>query len=140
MLIALIVSIVIGLTGCGGGGKNSSNNTSVPNAICTFGAAVYAPGTPLLVSISVTPSPTTKAYAVEDAPPTGWTVSDIKNAGIFDTVNNKVKWGLFFDNTARTFTYTATPPAGASGIKTFSGTASFDGTNVTISGDRNIGR
>ena len=48
------------------------------------------------------------------------------------------KWGLFFDNTRRTLTYTATPPAGETGTKTFAGLASFDGTNVAIGGARTL--
>lgn len=111
---------------------------SLPSAICAFGAEAYSPGTPLPISIQVTPEATTNAYAVEDTPPTGWVVSNINEGGVFDSVNNKVKWGPFFDNIARTFTYTATPPGGESGIQIFSGTASFDGSDVSLVGARHI--
>lgn len=42
------------------------------------------------------------------------------------------------DNSPRTLTYKATPPAGESGSKIFSGTASFDGTNQAIAGETDI--
>jgi len=112
--------------------------TTAPSAISDFGTESYVPGTPLSVSTVVTPLGTTQAYAVEDAPPTGWTVSNINQSGVYDAVNHKVKWGPFFDSTARTFTYTATPPGGTTGVQVFTGTASLDGSNVTIAGDRHI--
>jgi hypothetical protein len=62
-------------------------------------------------------------------------VSSISDGGQWDSVNLKIKWGPFFDATPRNLTYKATPPAGESGIKYFNGTASFDGINVTITGD-----
>ena len=76
-------------------------------------------------------------YAVEDAPPEGWMVSDMNEAGGWDDVNKKVKWGPFFDSRPRTLCYYATPPAGETGERIFSGTASFDGTDETFS--RTIG-
>jgi len=111
---------------------------ALPNAIRLFPVETYTPGTMLLVSIVVTPSAATVAYAYEDTPPEGWPVSNINNAGVYDAVNKKVKWGPFFDNNARTFTYTVTPPIGESGTKTFTGRASFDGTNVDTTGNRTI--
>ena len=99
----------------------------------------YSPSVPLTVTITATPSETTNSYAVEDVPPSGWTVSNINESGVWDSLNNKVKWGPFFDHNTRTLTYQVTPPAGETGSKTFSGTASFDGTSVTISGDLTVG-
>ncbi len=99
----------------------------------------YTPGQAFTVSIAVTPSSSAMVYAVEDSVPAGWTVSSVDNAGAYDSVNNKVKYGPFFDNTARTFTYQITPPATASGSYTFTGTASFDGSvNIAITGDRTV--
>jgi hypothetical protein len=100
--------------------------------------AGYTAGVPITVTISVIPSNATQVYAVEDVPPTGWTVSSINENGQWDNVNKKVKWGPFFDANNRTLTYKTTPPVGETGPKTFSGTASFDGTNVTISGSSSI--
>jgi len=97
----------------------------------------YEPEVAVDVGIEVTPDAGTLAYAIEDAPPAGWTVSDISDGGSWDDVNKKVKW-VFLDGTARTLTYKATPPAGESGTKTFSGAASFDGSSVAIGGDSEI--
>ncbi len=97
-----------------------------------FDPSIYTPESPVEVLIDVTPDPGTMVHAVEDAPPVGWTVSNINESGAWDSVNEKVKWGLFFDASVRTLTYDITPPAGETGEKTFSGTASFDGVDETF--------
>jgi hypothetical protein len=86
------------------------------------------------VSIHVSPAASVLVQAVEDAPPSGWPVSEISDGGGWDDVSHKVKWGPFFDNTTRTLTYKVTPPEGQSGPKTFTGQASFDGLGVPIGG------
>jgi hypothetical protein len=98
----------------------------------------YTPSAPSTVTISVTPSGTTNSYAVEDIPPNGWTVSSINESGLWDNVSKKVKWGPFFDHNTRTLTYTVTPPVGETGVKSFSGAASFDGVSVAIGGELSI--
>ena len=100
--------------------------------------STYEPSVVVSVSISINPGQGTQGYAVEETPPNGWVVSDINESGQWDSVNKKVKWGPFFDANNRTLTYKAVPPVGETGTKTFSGTASFDGTNVTISGSSSI--
>jgi hypothetical protein len=99
----------------------------------------YTPSVTMSASITVTPGQGTQVYAVEDSPPAGWTVSDINGSGGWDNVKNKVKWGPFFDSNNRTLTYKVTPPSDETGAKAFSGTASFDGTNVIIGGDLTVG-
>jgi len=121
--------------------KSDSATITVPAApttISKFSAATYAPNTALTVTLTAVPASGTSVYAVEDAPPTGWVVSNISDNGAFDSTTGKVKWGPFFDNTTRNLTYTVTPPAGATGSQTFAGVGSFDGTNVDIVGDRTI--
>jgi len=93
----------------------------------SFNPLYYTPESPVEVTVEITPDPGTMVYAVEDAPPTGWTVDSINESGSWDDVNKKVKWGPFFDANIRILTYNATPPAGETDEKTFSGTASFDG-------------
>lgn len=100
----------------------------------------YAPNIPFTVTIAVKPDSTVTSYVVEDQTPLGWVVSDIDNSGSFDTNNRKVKWGLFFDNTPRTLAYQITPPSTVSGTATFTGLASFDGVNITITGQRSTTR
>ncbi len=111
-----------------GAGGNGTATRDLPEC--------YTPSVILSVSITVTPSGTTQTYAVEETPPNGWVISDINESGQWDSVNKKVKWGLFFDSNNRTLTYKATPPVGETGAKTFSGTVSFDGNNVSIGGDQ----
>ncbi len=99
----------------------------------------YTPAKPLAATIKVTPAHSVWAYAVEDQPPAGWTVSGISDGGAYDRVNGRVKWGLFTDNIARSFTYQVTPPAGASGSASFKGRTNFDGlVEIDISGQRQI--
>ena len=98
----------------------------------------YFAGAAFVVSLQVTPGASTQSYAVEETPPAGWTVSSIDNNGQFDAVNGKVKWGPFFDDTARTLRYSVTPPTGTTGAKTFAGTVSVNGTSTTTCGTTNI--
>ncbi len=98
----------------------------------SFDPDSYTPEQPVTVYIQIVPTGGTLVYAVEDTPPSGWTVSNINESGTWDTVNKKVKWGPFFDDTTRTFRYNAVPPAGTSGTKTFNGIFSHDGVNDAI--------
>ena len=81
-------------------------------AVASFNAANYTPGVGITVTINVTPDTSTNVYAIEDTVPIGWSVSSINNSGAFDSTNRKVKWGPYFDNSARSLTYLVTPPAG----------------------------
>jgi len=100
--------------------------------------AGYSPSGKFIVTITTTPVANVGVYAVEDAPPVGWTVGTINNSGSFDVLNGRVKFGPFFDSIARTLTYELTPPANATGIHTFAGTASADGVNSAIGGTPSI--
>ncbi len=95
----------------------------------------YIPGQPFTVIIDATPDIGVNAYAVEDIVPDGWAVSNINEGGVFDSFQSKVKFGPFFDNITRSFSYDITPPAGTSGEFIFSGLGSADGANSLISGD-----
>lgn len=112
-----------------------------PQTTCTAQRTLpteYIVGQALQVSVQVSPPASTQSHAVEETPPTGWTVSGIDNGGQFDAVNGKVKWGPFFDATARTLKYSVTPPSGTTGQKTFSGTVSVNGTNSAMCGNASI--
>ena len=104
----------------------------------SFGPNCYDEGLPTTVSIAVTSDVSVQVYAAEDTPPAGWTVSNINEGGAWDSVNEKVKWGLFFDNSPRTLTYDVTPPVGTTGCPPFYGIASFDGVDETICLDDTI--
>jgi hypothetical protein len=99
----------------------------------------YSPDQPIRVTLQITPDPSVRSWAVEDAVPSGWSVSQISAGGSFDTVNGKIKYGLYFDDTAaRSFQYTVTPTTGAVGQKSFLGTFSADGKNLTITGTSSL--
>ena len=97
----------------------------------------YSDGSPLTISIEVVPAPEAIAWALEDAPPSGWTVSNLNKGGAWDKINSKMKWGLFFDTEPKTLTATLTP-TGTSGIVRFSGLVSADGRSYAIKGDDSI--
>jgi parallel beta-helix repeat protein len=94
-------------------------------------AANYVAGSDITVCLEIGPKPGTQAFVIEDAPPVGWHVSAINEGGVWDAVNRKVKWGLFFSDSKRTLCYDITPTYGATGVEMFSGVASFDGANIT---------
>jgi len=102
--------------------------------------ASYMPGTKLTVMLTATPPSGTLMYSVSDAPPYGCTVSNISHSGVYDSTNSMVKFGAFTDGTSRTLTYDVTPPSYDSGDKTFSGTASKDGTSSSIGGQTSISK
>ncbi|OQX03673.1 MAG: hypothetical protein BWK80_55170 [Desulfobacteraceae bacterium IS3] len=95
---------------------------------------IYKVGKAFTVSVAVTPASGVDAYGVEDQIPPGWTASGMNEGGAPEGL--KVKFGFFMDDKPRTLTYQVTPPADAKGAYTFSGTASFDGTDSpAITGD-----
>jgi hypothetical protein len=106
--------------------------------ISTFNPSAYTPGQPVHVNMAVAPESGVDNYAAEDVVPSGWMVSEISHSGVFDSVNNAVKWGPYFDDSIRDLSYTVTPPGDANGSKTFLGQVSFDGLGVAITGDREI--
>jgi len=107
----------------------------LPNTgVRALATPTYTPEIPLVVSLSVVPKNGSLAYAIEDAPPVGWTVTNINENGVFDPLTNKVKWGIFFNQCPTYFTYTLTPPANANGTQNLNGTLSVDGVNVPVTG------
>jgi len=92
---------------------------------------------PFTITVTARPDPAISAYAVEDQTPTGWEVFSISHGGAFDAANRKVKWGPFLDSGERALTYDIVP-AGTAGQFTFVGSGSFDGFNLSITGNRVI--
>ena len=97
--------------------------------------AGYSPGVSFVVVLRADPPEGTFAYAVEDRPPTGWSVTDVTDDGAFDVTTGKVKFGPFTDDAARTLTYRVTPPANAIGRYEFAGSSSVNGALYPITGD-----
>jgi hypothetical protein len=96
----------------------------------------YQAGQPLPITLAITPATNVVVYAVEHQLPLGWLATNVSVPGFYDGTTRKVKWGPFFDDTPRIFSYAAVAPAQASGLAFFAGAASFDGTNVTMVGQR----
>ncbi|MHB8635984.1 MAG: hypothetical protein ACYC96_05875 [Fimbriimonadaceae bacterium] len=137
--MTLVAAVFV--AGCAGSGPVTLENTVVqlPNTgVRALSAPAYTPAQPVVVSISVVPNNGSSAYAIEDAPPAGWTVSSINEGGVFDANTGKVKWGVYFDQCPLYFTYTVTPPAGTAGTQAFLGTLSVDGVNSTVTGQTNL--
>ena len=96
----------------------------------------YLAGVAFTVTNLASPANKITAYAVEDTIPSGWTASNISDAGTFDAASGTVLWGPFFDEFQRSLTYQVTPSTSATGTANFNGQASFDGHTVLISGQR----
>ena len=112
-------------------GTRSVSVQSVPTATRVFSSSTYSPGVPITVVIFASVSDLTVcSFAITDVPPVGWTISAISGPG-GGTLggDGKIRWtpdgpDPSCGTTPASFiiNYTATPPAGDTGIKTFSGT------------------
>jgi hypothetical protein len=65
-------------------------------------------------------------------------VGTISDSGMWDSVRNLVKFGLFLDAQARTMTYVITPAQGATGVQHFRGSVSIDGASTATGGDQDL--
>jgi len=101
----------------------------------------YQPGVPFPVSLQAIPIDTARVYALEEVLPPGWIPSALSAGGAWDALNQTLKWGPFFDDTAtvRTLSYELTAPTNAFGTVAFSGSARFDGTVVVTTGESTLG-
>lgn len=98
------------------------------------------PGVVFTVSIAIDLPPVLTAAGLEDAPPTGWVVSNISDSGTWDVQAEKVKWGPFFDPSIPTVvTYQVAPPVDARRQKCFAGIVTFDTASQSIEGDQCLG-
>ena len=102
--------------------------------------ASYSAGTDILVELEVVPDAAVQVYAVEDAPPLNWGVTQISSGGVWDPATGRIKWGVFTDGNVRVLSYHVMVPLGVTGIAAFAGIGSFDGNEVTVGGVRRMGR
>ena len=100
----------------------------------------YGPGVTVTVSIAINPPDGASLAIPDDAPPVGWSVSDISNGGTWDAEQQKVKWGPFFaPSIPALVTYDAMPPGDTRGEQCFAGTIFFDSTgDEPVAGDQCI--
>ena len=83
------------------------------------------------VRLVALPASGVKSYAVEEKLPAAVVPIAISHGGVWDVMNNLVRWGPFQDGAARTFTNRY---AGEEGTNYLRGMASFDGLGRTVSG------
>ncbi len=86
-----------------------------------FLPAGYSAGATFTVTIVTHAVTNASFYVIEDTPPAGWTVSQISNDGVYDSVHDVVRFGPFTDGQGRTLTYQVTPPLTQTGPVGFSG-------------------
>ena len=96
--------------------------------------AFFDGANPITIILTVEPGDTASTYAVEETPPSGWTVSEVSDDGQLVVTTGKVRWGPFFDAQTRSLSYVLTPATSSPTELSFAGTASFDGASLTISG------
>jgi hypothetical protein len=117
-------------------GEENAQNQQPKSKAASFLHPLFVPGESRTIEVEVAPAADVSSYAVEDEIPSGWTVGTISDGGEFDAVSGRVKWGPFFDSSPKVLSYEAIAPATGKLEVAFSGTASFDGTNVSILGQR----
>jgi hypothetical protein len=100
--------------------------------------AQYRPGRSLRVGILVTPGRGAGSFTITETPPTGWAISNISHGGTYDGVTGKITFGPTAADHVELLTYSATPPGGTKGSKTFSGTLDVDGAVTAITGQQTI--
>jgi len=106
------------------------------SAVRSFSPSCYFPGTKITVTLTTAPLSGTANYLVEETLPTGGTVSNISNSGIYDSSNKKIKFGPFFELDTKSLTYDLTFPSTDSSDKTFAGKVSTDSSILSITGQR----
>ena len=101
---------------------------------------VFAPHVPFTVTLTITPAADVSVYAVEEQVPPGLAVGSFSLGGVFDAINQKIKWGPFFDHLPRNLTYQATAQTNAPTTLVFAGAVSYDGSATAIAGTRSVGQ
>lgn len=97
-------------------------------------------GRAIEVVVQAAPAAGTRAWAVEDRVPAGWEVTAVSHSGRIDVETSSVKWGPFFDDQARTLTYTVRPVGTQPDDRVgFTGIVSFDGQATAVTGVRSVG-
>ena len=108
-----------------------------PLSVTTLGSVLYQSGQPISLTNRVSVASGLRTYAVEQIVPPGWALVSV-GGGVWDSTNNKAKWGPYFDRADRDLVVTVLPPAGAKGLLSVPGVASYDGHRVTVAGVRMV--
>ena len=97
------------------------------------GNPVYCPDDPVVVHIAVNPPAGTTSIGLEDRVPASWNVVEISHDGVYDPLNEKVKWGPFFAPFPDAVRYVVVP-GDAAIPPCFAGVISVDGINEPVCG------
>ncbi len=92
------------------------------------------PGSNFVVRIKVVPAKGTMSYALQETPPQNWRVQSVPDNAKFDATSGTLRVGPFFDDVARTITYTLVPSS-ATGFFKFTGLVAVETTRLEIGGD-----
>ncbi|HAO23068.1 MAG TPA: hypothetical protein DCQ37_23015 [Desulfobacteraceae bacterium] len=113
-----------------------SQRDNVPlTAVRALPSTPYAAGTAITVTITISASAT--GYTVEETLPPGWKASDMSGGGT--TADEIVRFGIANPGCeAKTMTYQAIPPTGATGTQTFSGRVVMEDVKITIAGNQSV--
>jgi hypothetical protein len=116
----------------------SKSATAAPRAeAMRFIPRQFVTGAGFTLAIGVRPNEGVTAWAVEEAAPPVGTVSNISHGGALDQVNDKIKWGPFFDNTPRMLNADIALNLAVDELLELSGgTVSYDGIDQEVKGAR----
>lgn len=100
---------------------------------------IWKPGRTGEVTLTVTPPVGTSATAVEELVPAGWSVTSVGAGGRYDGNSGRLRWGIVYGAKAFEVTYELAPPRDAASTVELRGWASFDGSQIAITGRRRAG-
>ena len=119
-----------------------SSAAAVDDTVTRDLPASASAGATITVDLTVDVETGATYYYVDEAVPSGWTVTGATGAGDYTSDPGHVKWLVFGTDpvTDTVYSYTVDVPAGASGAYTFGGTYMFEGMadEVTILGDTTV--
>ncbi len=75
---------------------------------------------------------------MQDRVPTGWTVIQVTNGGVFDPASGQLSWGPFSDNLARELQYQVRSTPDSQDRVQFDGEGNIDALTYPIAGTRQL--
>jgi Chitobiase/beta-hexosaminidase C-terminal domain len=100
----------------------TTNTVSETHSV--FGNGTFMP----VVNLTAAPQGPVNCYAVVETIPPGLTPSGVSGDGIWEPSSGAIRWGPYFDNQPRGFSYSV---SGLSGTYPLSGLVSFDGYSLS---------
>ncbi len=100
----------------------------------------YVVGVPFTATIVVTPTAGVRAYALEETPPFGFSITNITEGGLFCPLTRKIRWGVFSNAEPITVSYQLMAATNSPSVAKFAGVLSCNGINQPITGRRETTR